>query len=48
MQCDWEAKTLTFSHNGQQIQLKGLTAPPLQATPMTANQLYKASQGNDT
>ena len=48
MQCDWSNKTLTFTHAGNTVTIKGLQTPPLQATPISPTQLYKATKGNDT
>ena len=48
MQCDWSNKTLTFTHAGNTVTIKGLQTPPLQATPISPSQLYKATNGNDT
>lgn len=47
MQRDWNNKTLTFTHEGTQVTLQGLITPPLEATPILANQLYKSTKGND-
>jgi len=48
MQCDWSNKTLTFTHDGNTVTIQGLQTPPLQATPISPTQLYKATKGNDT
>jgi len=48
MQCDWSNKTLTFTHDGKTVTIQGLQTPPLQATPISPTQLYKAAKGNDT
>ena len=48
MQCDWSNKTLTFTHDGKTVTIQGLQTLPLQATPISPTQLYKATKGNDT
>ena len=48
MQCDWSNKTLTFTHDGNTVTIQGLQTPPLQSTPISPTQLYKATKGNDT
>jgi hypothetical protein len=46
VQFDWNKKTIQFSLHGKTMKLKGLVAPPLQATPISATQVYKAARGN--
>jgi hypothetical protein len=48
MQFDWNQKTIQFSLHGKTVKLQGLLEPPLQATPISATQVYKAARGNDT
>ena len=48
MQLDWNNKTIQFSLQNKTIKLQGLTSPKLQATPITSNQLYNDTKGNDT
>lgn len=48
MQCDWEQKTITFSHKGKPVTIQGIITPPLSVTPISATKLYKATRGNDT
>jgi len=48
MQCDWSNKTLTFTHADNTVTIQGHQTPPLQATPISPTQLYKATKGNDT
>lgn len=47
MQCDWNNKSFTFNYQGTQITLQGIQPPSLEATPITAQQLYKSAKGND-
>lgn len=47
MSCDWAAKTLQFKYHDKQILLKGLQAPDLQLSHISAKQVYKSSKGND-
>jgi len=48
MQCDWQAKTLQFQHQGKLITLKGLQTPPLSLSTISAKQVFKSTQANDT
>jgi len=48
MQCDWQAKTLQFQHQGKLITLKGLQTPPLCLSTISAKQVFKSTQANDT
>jgi len=47
MVCDWEHKSLQFEERGSTIQLKGLTAPPLHISAISANKVYKATKSNE-
>ena len=47
MVCDWEHKSLQFEEQGSTIQLKGLTAPPLHISAISANKVYKATKSNE-
>lgn len=48
MKFDWNEKTIEFSLQGQTVKLQGLLSPPLQATPISAKQVYNSAKGNDT
>ena len=47
MTCDWNNKTLEFTHKGILIKLQGLLPPPLTARPISATKLYNTTKGND-
>jgi hypothetical protein len=48
MNCDWQAKTLQFTHSGKLVTLHGLQDPPSTPGPiLEKKQVYKSSQGND-
>jgi hypothetical protein len=47
MAFDWEAKTMTFMHQGSDITLQGLQTPSLEVNAISATKTYKSVQGND-
>jgi hypothetical protein len=47
MAFDWEAKTMTFMHQGKDITLQGLQTPSMEVNAISATKAYKSIQGND-
>jgi len=47
MQCDWQAKTLQFQHQGRLVTLKGIQPAALSLNTITAKQVFKSLKGND-
>jgi hypothetical protein len=46
MAFDWEAKTMTFMHQGKDITLQGLQTPSMEVNAISATKAYKSVQGN--
>ncbi|WVZ52626.1 hypothetical protein U9M48_003668 [Paspalum notatum var. saurae] len=47
MQCNWNDRSISFCHKGNQIQLQGLKPVPMHLSAITPEQVWKATQGND-
>ncbi|WVZ49037.1 LOW QUALITY PROTEIN: hypothetical protein U9M48_000419 [Paspalum notatum var. saurae] len=47
MECNWADRTISFTLNGQSVQLQGLKQSPPQVTAITPEQVFKATHGND-
>jgi hypothetical protein len=46
MKCDWKDKTMQFQHQGRTVLLKGVQAPSVGVSQITAKQVYKSTKGN--
>ena len=47
MSCHWEARTISFMHNGKSVTLQGVQPPEAQVTAVSSDTLLKWTKGND-